>query len=479
MGVIMTSSLPYDKTSKESILEYARQLLGKSLAEVHPEIDLAEGLKKAGKGGFGQSVEEIHFLFKNNSISEPDFIEAGVELKSTPLKILKEGSYVSKERLVLNIIDYISEASKQFNTSSFWKKNKLLLLMFYLHVASKCAFEYIFKIIRLWSIPKEDLKIFVDDWTIIHDKISKGLAHELHGGDTLYLEACFKGSSSGAEMRSQPKTQIKAQQRAYAIKSAYLNQIILDSMTHPEMVNGMVMTKKQREKIDKKKAEFGSIFDAKQLTKSEKTFEELVVDKFKRYYGKTVSEISEDLGVALSRSPKALSYQLCRAILGVKERRIAEFEKSDLMLKTIRLEHNGRLKEAMSFSQIRYKEIINEEDWMESAWYRILTHRFFFVVFRKKKGGSDYDATLEKVFFWAIPFCDLEKAKDYWIDTRDKVRIGDYDNFMKTTDHDVCHVRPKAKNSFDMTETPQGGQARKLCYWLNRDYILNVVNGVR
>ena len=471
-------ALPYDRYSKESILEYAKLLLGKSLIDCHPELDVNDVTKKAGKGKFGQCVEEIHFLYKANSNSEPDFVEAGVELKSTPLKELKEGSYVSKERLVLNIIDYISEASKQFETSSFWKKNSLILLMFYLHVVGKCPFEYVFKIVRLWSIPKEDLKIFMDDWAIIHDKIINGRAHELHGGDTLYLGTCPKGSRSGAEMRMQPGTTIKAPQRAYSIKSSYLNQVILDSMSHPEMVDGMKMTKKQREKIAKKKDEAGCIFSARKLANSGKSFEQLVVEKFQKFYGKSVKEISENLGVQISASPKAVSYQLCRAILGVKERKIAEFEKADLMLKTIRLEHNGNLKEAMSFSQVRYKDIVNEEDWTESAWYEILTHRFFFVVFRKKKNGCHDEAVLEKVFFWAIPFADLEKAKAFWMHTRNKVRIGDYNNFIKSSDRKVCHIRPKAKNSKEMVDTPQGGKTKKLCYWLNRDYVLNIVNGI-
>ena len=351
--------------------------------------------------------------------------------------------------------------------------------MFYLKELGKCPLEYIFKIIRLWSIPEEDLKIFMEDWEIIHKKIVNGLAHELHGGDTLYLSTCPKGSVAGEEMRAQLGVSIKAQQRAYAIKSCYLNQIILDSLMHPEMVDGMKMTAKQREKIKNKKAEFGSIFTAKQLNRCKKTFEQLVVEKFEKFYGMSVGEICENLGVAISKSPKAISYQLCRAILGVKEGKIAEFEKAGLSLKTIRLEHNGRLKESMSFSQIRYKEIINEEEWTESAWYEMLTRRFFFVVFRKKKGGIASDAVLEKVFFWAIPYSDLEKAKRFWIDTRDKVCAGDYEHFIKLSEHDVCHVRPKAKNAKDLIETPQGGMTRKLCYWLNRDYVLSIVNGIR
>ena len=119
----------YDKTSPKSIEEYARQLLGTTLREyTHGEI----AQRFHGKGNLGQLLEEDFFHYKVNSRSEPDFAEAGVELKSTPMKTLKSGELVAKERLVLNIINYMEECKQTFRTSSFWHKNRHLLLMFYL-----------------------------------------------------------------------------------------------------------------------------------------------------------------------------------------------------------------------------------------------------------------------------------------------------------------------------------------------------------
>ena len=120
--------------------------------------------------------------------------------------------------------------------------------------------------------------------------------------------------------------------------------------------------------------------------------------------------------------------------------------------------------------------IVNEDEWDESDWYNtIAARRFLFIVFRKKKGGSADDSVLERVFFWSMPHKDIEAAEVFWLDTRDKVRSGDYAHFIKSTEHPICHVRPKAKNAADTTDTPQGGKAKKLCYWLNRDYVLEIV----
>ena len=173
-------TLPYDKKSKDSILEHAQRMLGKTLWEMYGEARLLD----TGKGSLGNAVEKYHFQYEPNSKSEPDFKEAGVELKCTPLKKASDGSMLSKERLVLNVIDYIEEATKTFDTSSFWKKNALLLLMFYLHEDGKLPYDLIFKIVRYWNFPETDLKIIRDDWTIIHNKILAGKAHEISEGDT-------------------------------------------------------------------------------------------------------------------------------------------------------------------------------------------------------------------------------------------------------------------------------------------------------
>ena len=208
-------TLPYDKKSKDSILEHAQRMLGKTLWEMYGEARLLD----TGKGSLGNAVEKYHFQYEPNSKSEPDFKEAGVELKCTPLKKASDGSMLSKERLVLNVIDYIEEATKTFDTSSFWEKNALLLLMFYLHEEGKLPYDLIFKIVRYWNFPETDLKIIRDDWTIIHNKILAGKAYEISEGDTLYLAACTKGSKAGAQMRRQPKSDKLAPQRAYSIKS--------------------------------------------------------------------------------------------------------------------------------------------------------------------------------------------------------------------------------------------------------------------
>lgn len=458
----------YDITSAQSILDYGMKLLGHSLRELHPEAKIFNG-----KGGLGTSVEYYHYDYEPNSESRPDFPEANLELKCTPLKLLSDNSMGSKERLVLNIINFIEEADKTFETSSFWNKNKFLLLMFYLHESGVDPVDMLFKLIRTWRFPEEDLKIIKDDWNKIHSMIMAGKADELTEGLTFYLAACMKGSKAGENMRKQPFSERLAQQRAYSLKSGYINKIILSSYLDEHLRQQLNISTKRLTSLQKKYSSENIVKNVKAYKRGE-TFEELIERRMKPYYGKTAIQIVEELGVDLNPSSKDFSYNVCRAILGVRSKKIQEFENAGVSLKTITLEANRNyIRESMSFPYIRFVDIVNQE-WGDSEWYNLLTSKFFFVVFRKSSDGVRHNMTLEKVFFWNMPHADLAVAEILWSDTKQKVMKGDYDNFITTKSHPICHVRPHGTKG-QTVETPQGIRVQPKCFWLNNDYILDVV----
>ena len=97
--------------------------------------------------------------------------------------------------------------------------------------------------------------------------------------------------------------------------------------------------------------------------------------------------------------------------------------------------------------------------------------------FRSTKLSATNELVLRKVLFWTMPTKDLKKAKAFWSDTRKKVREGDYDSFLKSSEHDVCHVRPKAQNAADKMLSPQGTMEKKKAYWLNRSYVHELIQG--
>lgn len=476
----MPDKLSYDDTNYLSIESHGKKLQGHSLRELYGND--AENLF-SGKGSLGQLVELIHFGYQPNSNPQPDFPEAGVELKTTPLKINTKG-LVSKERLVFNIIDYFNEYKQTFKESSFWKKNGLILLIFYLYEKEKLELDYIFKIVRLWRFPLTDLKIIRDDWFKIVQKIKDGKAHEISEGDTLYLGACTKGSTALKSRVAQPFSNEKAQKRAFSLKSKYLNFIIQKSLKGD--LNLTVINEPYQEFLDEiinvveeEPAGYGDLFTNYEAViknisdyKKGQTFEDFIVERFEKYYGQSEDDIKKEFGLTYNPKAKNKGQLLARAILGIKKEKIEEFEKAEIEIKTVKLEKSGTLKESMSFAQIKYKEIL-EEQWEDSYLFNTLTKRFFFVVFKKVPKGSPI---LEKVMFWTMSARDLKQAKVFWLDIKNKVQLGIYEDFWKLSDHLDFHVRPKGQNAKDLMETPQGTMQKKKCYWLNSEYVLRQVN---
>jgi len=112
--------LPYNPRDKKSVIDYAKLLKGKTLREICGSRILEHTYK--GRGSFGQILEKFYFGYTPNSKPEPDFSEIGVELKTSPVKRLVSREYRSKERLVLNIINYPDVINQKFEQSDFWKK---------------------------------------------------------------------------------------------------------------------------------------------------------------------------------------------------------------------------------------------------------------------------------------------------------------------------------------------------------------------
>ncbi len=198
--------------SKDQILVIADELVGTKFKNLNNEIN------DKNKGAQGLLIESEAYGILANSRKEPDFVLAGYELKVTPIKKNKNGTISSKERLVLNIINYMAENTENFYESSLWKKNELILILFYLFEENKPKEEMSIIKAYLYDYPEEDLKTIINDWQIIAGKIKNGLAHELSEADTMYLGACTKGKNSQS-MRFQPNSPIKAKQRAYSLKT--------------------------------------------------------------------------------------------------------------------------------------------------------------------------------------------------------------------------------------------------------------------
>lgn len=436
--------------TKEAILKRAKEAVGIPLRMIDKT-----GRLVTGKGAIGTVIEESWFGYTPNSESEPDFPEASVELKVTPYTRGKKGIR-AKERLVCNIINYMEEYDKTFQTSAFWHKCNTMLLMSYEHLDNVPKGDYRIDEAILFSFPEEDLAIIEHDWETIMSKVRAGRAHELSEGDTLYLAACTKGANASS-VRQQPFSTIPAKQRAYSLKSSYMTQILRNYI-------------------------FGSAEDPHIIKSAEvlhtQAFEEYIIGKVKPYYGMTQLQLKERFDI--ESDAKSLNEILLARMLGVKGRiaHTEEFQKAGIVPKTIRVQKDGTIKESMSFPTFDFIELSKEEIWEDSELYNYLAPtKFLFVIFQEQQPG---EYVFDRIQFWNIPNTDLEEVRKVWERTvqtiRNGVRLvqtprGICNDLPKKTENPVAHVRPHGKDGKDTLPLPDGRQMTKQCFWLNNTYI--------
>ncbi|WP_029452572.1 Sau3AI family type II restriction endonuclease [Clostridium algidicarnis] len=461
----------YDKNNKESIEQYARKLLNKSLNELNIYNREYRFNNKKSKGRLGQTVEESYFGYRVNSKQEADFDEVGVELKVCPLKNIKKKpnsnnirerlGYSAKERVVLSIIDYFKLNNEVWDNNSIMDKCEELLLMFYMNKKDVPTEDLIFKIISLWKPSQQDLKIIESDWNTIVSKVKDGKAHEISEGDTMYLGACTKGSTAEKSKRLQPNSNILAPQRAFSYKRSYVDYIIED-----------LLRKEQYKKFKL----------AKSLSDEYMLFDQKIYNIFNEIVNKSLDEIIKVYSI--NRQRKAKNFirlvidDVCKIAFGDKLDNFEEFKKANIEIKTILLKPNGIPKESMSFEQIDYCEIVNEEWNTSTIRNKFENKKHLWIIFKSKinfKKQSELgldDILLNKVMLWNMPIADLDNSMyKVWIDTTNKIKQGDYNNFIKISNGEIAHIRPKGKDANDLALTPQGTKERKKCFWLNSKYI--------
>ena len=149
-------------------------------------------------------------------------------------------------------------------------------------------------------------------------------------------------------------------------------------------------------------------------------------------------------------------------------------------MKTIRVQANGIIKEAMSFENIDYIEVAECDEWIESRLYELYSSRFMFVIFKEQNEGEG-NYVLDDVFFWTMPQQDLEWAEVYWNHIKDNILAGHISEeyWWKGSDNKKFHVRPKAQKAADLAPTSDGKGAKKFCYWFNNDYVREIVDNRR
>ncbi|MBR3384799.1 MAG: hypothetical protein IKG69_06325, partial [Atopobiaceae bacterium] len=435
------------------------------------------------KGGMGNLLEERYFGYRANSDREPDFAEAGVELKATCIDRRKNGSDAAGERLVLTMIPYDEEAPVSLYDSHLWYKCKSILLVWYRRDRSVDPYEQRIEHVALFTPPERDMRVIERDYALIVGLVRDGRADELSESLTLYLGACTKGATAEKSMRDQTMYAPgrKARARAFSYKQSYMNYVL----------HHYVMGEPEAESVVK---------DPRELERQ--SLEQYVTRIINAHIGESDRELCAQLDIEYTGN-KAQWTTIAYRLLGVSGERAAEFEKADIRVRTLRPEPDGRrLVESAPVLNIDFMALAAELGWEDSRLRGLLSEmRYLFVVFQKEGDRT----ILRGCKIWGIPERDLDgPVRECWERTRDAVARGveltrkvspsgrvTYTNDLPgMADGPVLHVRPRAAKAAyrlsggaevgnvarDAEMLPDGRWMTRQAFWLNGPYLLDQIS---
>ena len=487
----------YDDTNIDSIFKYAKKLEGMTFQEVLDEYKKSSQKiyinplqasneisdydnsynntlpSKGAKGQLGNILERYYFGYMPNGYQQADFSKIGLELKQTCIDQKKDGEYTAGERLSITNISYKEPVEDNFYLSHVWNKIAKILLIHYLRDKSKDRFDYPIKYVNLFTPPQEDLAIIIQDYLKIISKIKDGKAHEISESDTLYLGACTKGAS--AEKSTVPQyygDKTPARKRNFCFKRQYMDYVL----------NHYILNKTDSSE---------SILKTNGFNQKE-SFEKQILDMINMHAGKTDKELCELYDREYNNN-KAQWSDLAYKMLGIKGNHAEEFIKANIVVKSIRLELNGTMKESISLPPFSFKQLVTEKFEQSSFCEYFEETKFFFVVY--KSNGTNY--VLQGAQLWNMPISDLYgDAQIGWQKIHDKIQSGI--NFIvengrvindlpNKSDNQILHIRPhaakaayKLNNGYmigdiqkNANQLPNGEWMTTQSFWLNNNYILS------
>lgn len=407
-------------TNEKEALEVAQKLEGITFSHLNIPTTSNKGLT-------GNILENIFGLTNDNS-PKADFYELGfdTELKTTPIKKLKNNNYSAKERLSLQMIEYNDDFDDEFLGSKVFDKIKNTLVINYL--LNNDGLKEIAKSWILW-FEDDELEIIQKDYEIIINKIKNGKAHELSDSDTIYLGASRKGHNENPRTYRWSKTPAKS--RAWSFKTTF-------------------MTRKTRFIYNNIKLEIAK--------SSQKVFINSVINEILKYKGKTIEEINKSLNRPLSKNKSRHRFAI-DAILSKSGISKDKLSNNNIFIKVQKENKKGNRQESISFPNVEFYDFINW-DFEQTEIYQYMSQGILNVLWTndwKLKNVKKIKFKNERINIARNTFNEIKKS----IGT-EKVYL------VRESDDKVIHLRPKGRNGNDKIILPNGQEIVKQSLWINK-----------
>ena len=321
-----------------------------------------------------------------------------------------------------------------------------------------------------------DETIIRQDWEKIKKKVYNGQAHLISESDSRILAACRTGKGGvnrfgiQNDIVGQPNN-IKegALRRAFSLKQSFTKQRWLQIHN---------------------KVQFESIIQSLTLS-DRKDFEKAILERLDKTQGMTLGEFAHKFKIDTPKGKNAAATIIKKA-LGFKNvnSRIKEFEQSGIEVRIIPIRTSDKKPwEAASFPAFKLKEL-TEEIWDESSLYECIDRILFIPIHREEKKTPLNDRVLGKAFFWSPTEKEWNTIKKEWQMYQEEIKAGkckptkvksgnsykERTGLTKESSTKIIHIRPHATNREDRDEDPLGNSVVKQSFWLNKDFVHDLIN---
>lgn len=438
----------FDASDRDAVLRHGLQLVGRTADDIARTA--AAGMTvwdpNTSKGSVGQLVERW-FGLDANSDTGPDLAEAGIEIKSVPLRRARR-ELRSKERTSITMIDYHRIAVEPFLGTPVDLKTRLTLYVFFLWSHGEVARAQDQRILRVMLHERDAIDVagLVDAYQHVQRFSLEGRVHLLSEGDTSPVGASTKGAKGAT--RTQPFSQVRARPRAFAWRPSYTTALF--------------------QTPGKSNLRLPSVNGIDDLTRR-------VESRLAPLVGATVEKLRARFAPSVSSTAKNVAAATFRRILsGEDEDLMAGLERLGTTLRVSRVNPETlKPREAVSFTPFDFREVA-ETPWEESDVLATLG-RIMFIVLDAPKGAPVGGASLRSVVMWSAEPDTLATMEQEYELFRQAFTHAPPSDWPSQRSTEVLHVRPHGRDSRDVVPLPNGEMHVRSSLWLNQRFVQDLI----
>ncbi len=442
--------------SYKEVNEKINDLKNRTVGDISQMLNVE--LNSKNKGQIGQLVEKYIGL-ENNNISMPDL--GNVELKTIGIKMNKDNKPASKERLIISKANFDELKSKNLEENENISKIKNVLYVCYEYVKGNDVsdFKFLGGFLNnfLDHISNEDKETIYQDYEILRNKVINNQIKTISSSDTQILELCTKSANSSVTTNYNGED---VKPRAWALKTSFMTKILNEHFDDVTKTFSIEQTHENRLMFDNLDNALNRIANIDLEPKKTKMYERL---------GKSTHSKGQN---AHSLTSFLMDYLITNSEAGdIENIDITIFKKwlvsKDYKIKTISVDENNRIHEDMSFRSFQYLELHSNDYKNEPTFYQELQNNTFIFMISKKIENEVY---LKKIVLHKFNEVELNNASLVINKTKEILEqslILEYkpaalvsqngsfkNNFPKSSNNEMFHVRPHASNRMHMNKLP-------------------------